>query len=76
MSIGILLADDQELMRMGFRMVIETQPDLAIVGEAEDGEQAVAQATKLCPDIVLMDVRMPALDGIEATRRPTPRSDC
>jgi DNA-binding NarL/FixJ family response regulator len=69
MSIGILLADDQELMRMGFRMVIETQPDLAIVGEAEDGEQAVAQAAKLCPDIVLMDVRMPGLDGIEATRR-------
>ena len=69
MSIRILLADDQELMRMGFRMVIDSQPDLAIVGEAVNGHQAIAAVTELAPDVVLMDVRMPELDGIEATRR-------
>jgi DNA-binding NarL/FixJ family response regulator len=69
MSIRVVLADDQELMRMGFRMVIESQPDLSIVGEAGDGEQAIALAAELSPDAVLMDVRMPDLDGIEATRR-------
>jgi DNA-binding NarL/FixJ family response regulator len=69
MSIKILLADDQELMRMGFRMVIESQSDLVIVGEADDGQQAVQAAAELSADIVLMDVRMPELDGIEATRR-------
>jgi len=69
MSIRILLADDQELMRMGFRMVIESQSDLSIVGEAVDGRQAIEAAAELAPDIVLMDVRMPQLDGIEATRR-------
>jgi DNA-binding NarL/FixJ family response regulator len=68
-SITILLADDQELMRMGFRMVIESQPDLAIVGEAVDGREAVAAASELSPDVVLMDVRMPDLDGIQATRQ-------
>jgi DNA-binding NarL/FixJ family response regulator len=69
MSIRILLADDQELMRMGFRMVIDSQPDLSIVGEAVNGLEAVAVAAELSPDVVLMDVRMPELDGIEATRR-------
>jgi DNA-binding NarL/FixJ family response regulator len=69
MSIRILLADDQELMRMGFRMVIESQPDLSIVGEAADGRQAIEASAGLSPDVVLMDVRMPELDGIEATRR-------
>jgi DNA-binding NarL/FixJ family response regulator len=69
MSIRILLADDQELMRMGFRMVIESQPDLLIVGEAVDGRQAIEASAALAPDVVLMDVRMPELDGIEATRR-------
>ncbi len=69
MSISIVLADDQELMRMGFRMVIDSQPDLTIVGEAVNGHEAIAAVAELSPDIVLMDVRMPALDGIEATRR-------
>jgi DNA-binding NarL/FixJ family response regulator len=69
MSIRILLADDQELMRMGFRMVIDSQADLAIVGEAVNGYQAINAAAELSPDVVLMDVRMPELDGIEATKR-------
>ncbi len=69
MSTRVLLADDQELMRMGFRMVMDTQPDLEIVGEASNGLEAVAVARRLRPDVVLMDVRMPELDGVQATRR-------
>jgi DNA-binding NarL/FixJ family response regulator len=69
MSIRILLADDQELMRMGFRMVIDSQADLEIVGEAANGLDAIEVAKAQSPDIVLMDVRMPELDGIEATKR-------
>ena len=69
MSIRILLADDQELMRMGFRMVIDSQSDLSIVGEAVNGREAVAAAAALSPDVVLMDVRMPELDGIAATKQ-------
>ena len=69
MSIRLLLVDDQPLQRLGFRAVIETQPDLEVVGEAGDGAQAVAMTRALRPDVVLMDVRMPVLDGIEATRR-------
>jgi DNA-binding NarL/FixJ family response regulator len=65
----ILLVDDQALLRLGFRMVLETQPDLEVVGEAGDGTQAVAMTRALAPDVVLMDVRMPVTDGIEATRR-------
>jgi DNA-binding NarL/FixJ family response regulator len=68
-SIRVLLADDLELMRMGFRMVIESQPDMEIVGEAADGRQAIQAVAELAPEVVLMDVRMPELDGIEATRR-------
>jgi DNA-binding NarL/FixJ family response regulator len=68
MSTRVLLADDQELMRMGFRMVMDTQPDLEIVGEASNGIEAVAAVRELAPDVVLMDVRMPELDGVQATR--------
>jgi DNA-binding NarL/FixJ family response regulator len=67
-STRILLADDQELLRMGFRMVLDAQPDLAVVGEASDGAEAVALAGILEPDVILMDVRMPVMDGVQATR--------
>lgn len=67
----MLLVDDQELMRMGFRMVLGAQPDIDVVGEAGDGERAVELAGELRPDVVLMDVRMPVLDGVEATKRIT-----
>jgi DNA-binding NarL/FixJ family response regulator len=68
MTIRVLLVDDQPLLLAGFRMVLETQPDLEVVGEAGNGRQAVAMTRALRPDVVLMDVRMPVLDGIEATR--------
>jgi DNA-binding NarL/FixJ family response regulator len=68
-SIRILVADDQPLVRAGIRRVIEADPTLAAVGEAADGHEAVALARALRPDIVLMDIRMPILDGIEATKR-------
>jgi len=67
--ISVLLVDDQELMRMAFRMVIESQPDLSVAGEAANGLEAIAQVQALQPDVLLMDVRMPDLDGVEATRR-------
>jgi DNA-binding NarL/FixJ family response regulator len=67
--IAVLLADDQPLLRMGFRMILEAQPDMAVAGEAADGDQAVELTASLSPDVVLMDVRMPGTDGIEATRR-------
>jgi len=69
--IRVLLVDDQELMRMGFRMVLGAQPDIDVVGEAGDGRRAVELADELRPDVVLMDVRMPILDGVEATRQIT-----
>jgi DNA-binding NarL/FixJ family response regulator len=68
-TLGVLIADDQALMRAGFRMILESEPDLKVVGEAADGREAVAEAARLRPDVVLMDVRMPEMDGIEATRR-------
>jgi DNA-binding NarL/FixJ family response regulator len=69
--IGVLIADDQPLMRAGFRMVLEVEDDITVVGEAGTGEQAVHGAQRLQPDVVLMDIRMPDLDGIAATRRIT-----
>ena len=70
-SIRVIIADDQELVRAGFAMVIGSQPDMEVVGQASDGAQAVALAESLHPDVVLMDVRMPGMDGIEATSRIT-----
>jgi DNA-binding NarL/FixJ family response regulator len=67
--IRILVADDQALVRAGFRAILETQDDLEVVGEAADGAEAVAIGRELRPDVVLMDIRMPGLDGIEATKR-------
>lgn len=70
-SIRVIIADDQKLVRAGFAMVIGSQPDMEVVGQASDGAQAVALAESLHPDVVLMDVRMPGMDGIEATSRIT-----
>jgi DNA-binding NarL/FixJ family response regulator len=69
MTVSVLLADDQPLLRRGFRMIIEAEDDLTVTGEAENGDEAVAFARRRPPDVVLMDIRMPGTDGIEATRR-------
>jgi DNA-binding NarL/FixJ family response regulator len=65
----VLIADDQELVRTGFRMIVNAQPDLSVVAEAADGAEAIALTTEFAPDVVLMDVRMPNVDGITAVRR-------
>jgi DNA-binding NarL/FixJ family response regulator len=67
--IRVLLADDQALVRTGFHMILDNAPDMEVVGEADDGERAVARTLELQPDVVLMDIRMPDVDGVEATRR-------
>jgi len=67
--IRVLLADDQGLVRAGFRMILRAEPDIEVVGEAGDGAEAVTRARDTCPDVVLMDIRMPGVDGVEATRR-------
>jgi DNA-binding NarL/FixJ family response regulator len=68
-TVRVLLVDDQPLMRKGFRMILDEEDDIVVVGEAADGREAVAAAVSCTPDVILMDIRMPGLDGIEATRR-------
>lgn len=67
--IRILVVDDQAMIRSGLRMILESEPDMTVIGEAEDGDSAVAAARRHSPDVILMDVRMPGSDGLEATRR-------
>ena len=68
MSISVLLVDDQAMVRAGFRMLLEAEPDIQVIGEAEDGSVAVSAVRSLKPDVVLMDIQMPVMDGLEATR--------
>jgi DNA-binding NarL/FixJ family response regulator len=68
MAIRVLVADDQDMVRAGFAMILDAQDDIEVVGEAEDGKGAIAEAARLCPDVLVMDIQMPTLDGIAATR--------
>ncbi|MEU9142882.1 response regulator transcription factor [Streptomyces sp. NPDC048349] len=69
MAIRVVIADDQEMVRTGFRMILESQPDIEVVADAADGEAALAAVTRHRPDVLLLDIRMPTLDGLEVTRR-------
>ena len=69
MSVRVLIADDQALVRAGFKMILEAEPEIQVIGEAEDGVEAVEMITRLKPDVALMDIRMPRLNGLEATRQ-------
>jgi len=71
--ISVLLADDQALVRGGFRLILDAEPDIEVIAEAADGGQAIDEALQARPDVVLMDIRMPALDGIQATRQLIPQ---
>ena len=70
-TIRVLIADDQQMVRQGFSVLLNARPDIEVIGQAVDGLDAVAQVAELSPDVVLMDIRMPELGGIEATRRIT-----
>src|SRR5512138_1299499 len=74
MTVKVLIADDHTVVRDGLRALLEVNPEVAVVGDASDGRQAVSQAFALCPDVVIMDISMPELNGIEATRQMLERS--
>ena len=69
MTIRVLVADDQGMVRSGFSILLNAQPDIEVIGEAVNGQEAVTRATELRPDVILMDVRMPVMDGLQATRQ-------
>ena len=71
MTIRVLVADDQGMVRSGFSILLNAQPDIEVVGEAVNGQEAIARAAELSPDVILMDVRMPVMDGLQATRQIT-----